>query len=364
MKKYITITLFAVVTSTISFAQNVPEFENIRNIINENFNKSESSFPILTNIDNYFIVDNGDYLLSRNNTESEYAILASSKEMISDFILKTAIKIGPSSIKRSSAGVLIKAQPSGRGALVFEINRKGEFRIKELQNNNTYKYLSGKNSNDGWVKNKDIKGQDQFNSIEIRCKENTYDIYVNNKFIITLFSSSFKSGRMGIVIGKDAKARVAYYNIDVPADSENNLVNEYINDLNTENLSNRIKELESEKITLKNTKLRLEKEIELLKNDNQVVKLEKKLDESNVKLDSTNKIISELNDDLELSNNLLDEERKNLNASNSQLEQSNNMIVALNTEKLELKSKIIELDISIKELNKQNLHSRIIMMSY
>ena len=112
MKKYITLTLFAVVTSTISFAQNIPELENIRNIINENFNKSESSFPILTNIDNYFIVDNGDYLLSRNNTESEYAILASSKEMISDFILKTAIKIGPSSIKRSSAGVLIKAQPS------------------------------------------------------------------------------------------------------------------------------------------------------------------------------------------------------------------------------------------------------------
>ena len=36
---------------------------------------------------------------------------------------------------------------------------------KELQNNNTYKYLSGKNSNNGWVKNKDIKGQEQYNSI-------------------------------------------------------------------------------------------------------------------------------------------------------------------------------------------------------
>ena len=355
MKKYITITLFTVLTATISFSQNIPEFENARNIITENFNKSESSFPILTNIDNYFIIDNGDYLLSRNNTESEYAILASTNEMISDFTLKTAIKIGPSSIKKASAGILIKAQSSGRGALVFEINRKGEFRIKELQNNNTYKYLSGKNSNEGWVKNKDIRGQDQFNSIEIRCKENTYDIYVNNKFITTLFSSSFKSGRMGIVIGKDAKARIAYYNIDVPADSENNLVNEYINDLNTENLSNRIKELESEKITLKNTKKRLVREIELLKNDNQVVKLEKKLVESNIKIDSINKIVSDLNKDLELSNNLLDEERKNLSASNTQLEKSNNMIVTLNTEKFELKSKITELDNSIKELKKSKL---------
>ena len=55
---------------------------------------------------------------------------------------------------------------------------------------------------------------------------------------------------MGIVIGKDAAKKPCTINIDVPADTENNLVNEYINDLNTENLSNRIKQLESEKITL------------------------------------------------------------------------------------------------------------------
>ena len=43
--------------------------------------------------------------------------------------------------------------------LVFEINRKGEFRIKELRNN-TYKYLSGKLLMNGWVKNREIKGQE------------------------------------------------------------------------------------------------------------------------------------------------------------------------------------------------------------
>ena len=69
MKKYISLTLFTAVLNSAIIAQNILELENARNVIVENFNSSESSFPILTNIDNYFIIDNGDYLLSRNNTE-------------------------------------------------------------------------------------------------------------------------------------------------------------------------------------------------------------------------------------------------------------------------------------------------------
>ena len=82
MKKYISYTLIALLFSSSLFAQNITELENVKNLIKEDFNDSESTFPILTNVDNYFIIDNGDYLLSRNNTETEYAILASTKENI------------------------------------------------------------------------------------------------------------------------------------------------------------------------------------------------------------------------------------------------------------------------------------------
>ena len=350
MKKYIFLTLFTAVLNSAIIAQSISEFENIRNVIIEDFNSSESSFPILTNIDNYFIIDNGDYLLSRNNTESEYAILASSTEMITNFTLRTAIKLGPSSYKRSSAGILIKTQATGSGALVFEINRKGEYRIKELQNN-TYKYLSGKRSNEGWVKNRNIKGQDEFNGIEIRCKDNVYDIYVNNKFITNLFSTTFSSGRMGILIGRDAKARVAYYYLNVPADTENNLIKEHMNDFNFENLSNRIKQLDSEKVTLINTKIRLEKEIQLLKNNNHLADTEKKFENSKNKIDSLSKIILELNDDLEVSNNLLSEERKNFNITNAEVEKGNKMISEFNIKQKEFLSKITNLESEIKNLN-------------
>ena len=351
MKKSITLSLFTVIFNSVLFSQNISEFENIRNIIVENFNDSESSFPILTNIDNYFIIDNGDYLLSRNNTETEYAILARSSEMIKDFNLKTAIKIGPSSFKRSSAGILIKAQTTGSGALVFEINRKGEFRIKELRNK-TYKYLTGKSSNEGWVKNKGIKGEGEFNSIEIRCKDNLYDIYINNKFITNLFSDSFSSGRMGILIGRDAKARVAYYHLDVPAGTKNNLIKEHMNDFNVENLTNRLKQLESEKVTLSNTNIRLEKEVELLKNNNYINITEKELENSNNTIDSLSKIVSELNIDLEVSNNLLSEERKNFIVTNAEVEKGNKMISEFNVKQKEYLSKITLLE---TELNsKQN----------
>ena len=192
MKKLIFTTLFTIFFSLISFSQNISEFDNVTNLITEDFTNAETAFPILTSVDNYFIIDNGDYLLSRNNTESEYAIIASATQQVSDFLLKTAIKLGPSSSKRASCGIIIKSQTTRNGALIFEINRKGEYRIKELLVTNTYKYLSGRTSNNGWVKSKIVKSEGEFNSIKILCQENIYDIYVNNIFLTSLFSPSLK----------------------------------------------------------------------------------------------------------------------------------------------------------------------------
>ncbi|MAR39298.1 MAG: hypothetical protein CMD22_01195, partial [Flavobacteriales bacterium] len=353
MKKHISYAFIALLFSSTLFAQNITELENVKNLIREDFNDSESAFPILTNVDNYFIIDNGDYLLSRNNTETEYAILASTKENINNFTLKSSIKLGPSSYKRSSAGLLIKAQSAGSGALVFEINRKGEFRIKELLISNTYKYLSGKNSNDGWVKNREIKGEGDFNAIEIRCKENVYDIYVNNKFITTFFSPNISSGKMGILIGRDAKARFAYYYLDIPTETENNLITEHMNDFNVTNLTNKVKQLESEKITLTNSNTRLEKEVESLKSENSLKLLEESLNKASNSLDSSLNIISNLSSDLEAANNILKEDRKNLQSANTELEKGNKMISEFSVKQKELTSKISILEAELSDLNKQ-----------
>jgi DNA repair exonuclease SbcCD ATPase subunit len=340
MKKYLTIALVSFVFSNNIIAQNIEDLESVKNLLKEDFSDNQTNFPILTTVDNYFIIDNGDYLLSRNNTESEYAILANIEQNISDFSLKTAIKLGPSSNKRSSAGVLIKAQTNGTGSLVFELNRKGEYRIKELLINKTYKYLSGKTSNEGWVKNRQVKGQDEFNAIEIKCKDNVYDIYVNNKFITTLFTPSLYSGKMGIIIGRDAKARIAYYYLDVAAKTNNNLIEEHMDDFTVVNQSNKLKQLESENTTLQNSNERLERENKSLKNDNTLKITNTKLQKSEKSVDSLNVII--LDNSIYLKNTIDDwkEDKSNLTKLKSELREGNKMISELRSTKKELTTKI------------------------
>jgi cell division protein FtsB len=330
MKKYISIALVSFVFSNNIIAQNIEDLESVKNLLKEDFSDNQTNFPILTTVDNYFIIDNGDYLLSRNNTESEYAILATTEQNISDFSMKTAIKLGPSSNKKSSAGVLIKAQTNGTGALVFELNRKGEYRIKELLINKTYKYLSGKTSNEGWVKNREVKGQDEFNAIEIKCKDNVYDIYVNNKFITTLFTPSLYSGKMGIIIGRDAKARIAYYYLDVAATTNNKLIEEHMDDFIVVNLSNKLKQLESENTTLQNSNERLERENKSLKNDNTLKITNTKLQKSEKSVDSLNVIITVNTIYLENTINHLTEERSNLTQLKAELNKGNKMISEFN----------------------------------
>ena len=361
MKKYISIALVSFVFSNNIIAQNIEDLESVKNLLKEDFSDNQTNFPILTTVDNYFIIDNGDYLLSRNNTESEYAILATTEQNISDFSMKTAIKLGPSPNKRSSAGVLIKAQTNGTGALVFELNRKGEYRIKELLINKTYKYLSGKTSNEGWVKNREVKGQDEFNAIEIKCKDNVYDIYVNNKFITTLFTPSLYSGKMGIIIGRDTKARIAYYYLDVAATTNNNLIEEHMDDFTVVNLSNKLKQLESENTTLQNSNERLERENKSLKNDNTLKITNTKLQKSEKSVDSLNVIITANTIYLENTINHLTEERSNLTQLKAELNKGNKMISEFSSTKKELTTKISVLTTEITTLSDQidNLNTEI-----
>ena len=342
MRKKIAITLFSLLINSSLFCQDVIMPDNLKNIIKEDFSGERSIFPILTSIDNYFIIDNGDYLLSRNNTETEYAILTSTKELVSDFILRSSIKLGPSSNKRSSAGLILKAQSNGSAAIVFEINRKGEFRIKELLNNNTYKYLSGKSNNEGWVKNRNIKREDEYNSIEVRCVSNVFDIYINNSFLTTVFSPSLQDGKMGIMIGKDAKARISHYYLDIPSEIRNNLIEQQKENNTLTSLTDEVKELESANLSLINSNERLQNDLQASRNSS------KKLDKLYIRIDSLNKKLSDLNSNIESTKNLLDKERESHDNVKLLLEKSKKENRSLGSQ---LSSSQVELEKKEKDVN-------------
>ncbi|MBT3622122.1 MAG: hypothetical protein HN535_05160 [Flavobacteriales bacterium] len=246
MKHFILTTLlFITILSSSLNAQQISSTAYNKAVIHEDFNQEGDFFPIITTTDNYFILDKGDYLLSRNNEDSEYAIIANNSST-SDFTLKTAVRIGPSNNKKSSIGIILKAQQDGKGAIIFEINKKGEYRIKQLLGN-TYKTLTGLSKHEGWVKNKIINGVDEHNFIELRTENNIYDVYINSDYLTTFFVPDYTSGACGLIISPETKARISYYYLNTKG--ENNAVASYVNE-NTPSINASIEELNKKIATL------------------------------------------------------------------------------------------------------------------
>ena len=262
-----TLLLITVLSSSLN-AQQISSANYNKEFIHEDFNQEGEHFKIVTTTDNYFILDKGDYLLSRNNNESEYAIIANNSS-VSNFILKTAVRLGPSNNKKASIGIVLKAQQDGKGAIIFEINKKGEYRIKQLLGSN-YKTLSGSSKHKGWVKNKTINGVDEHNFIEIRTENNIYDVYINSDYLTTFFIPDYTNGSCGLIISPETKARVAYYHINIKGESTiptTSYADENTNNTNTtiEELNRKITTLEANnaKLNSLNTEARENQEGEL-----------------------------------------------------------------------------------------------------
>ena len=177
-------------------------------IINEDFSSENHDFPIIRENDNYFIVDENEYLTIRENNKSEYAIIIENS-LAENSYLKTKFKLGPSK-NNTSVGIIASADKNFTKALVVEINKKGEYRIKQLNTNN-YIYLSGKKRKNGWVRNKNINKENEYNILELIDNKNNITLKINDKSIQTFDLKINKSGYYGLLIGQYAKARVSYY---------------------------------------------------------------------------------------------------------------------------------------------------------
>ena len=337
-------------------------------IIYEDFNTGSEAFKIITTSDNYFIVDNGDYLLSRNNKKKEYAIVAKNSN-VTDFTLKTSMRIGPSDNKNASIGVILKVQEDGKGAIVFEINKKGEYRIKQLQENE-YIMLSGNNKNEGWERSNIIKTINEHNQIEIRSEKNNYDIYANNKFLTSFFVSNYKSGSSGLIISPNTKARIAYFYLMT---NEKNNINSGIISINntsknrTEkdeiiiNLNQKIKELEANSKLNSDLQKGYENQIKEIKANNEQLNTdllkgyEAKIEEIKA---NNKKVNNELEKNYKNKIEELEEEKlkvkNNLEEKNQELETLIDKNKKSSDQKIKnLKSEINNLEISQNDLTKQ-----------
>ena len=371
--RLITITLIFLISSKIS-SQNISSSEFNQDLINEDFNKRSKVFKTVTDSENYFIIDNGDYFLSRHNSDTEYAIFANNSNA-SDFIIRTAIRIGPSKNNNASIGLILKAQKDAEGAVIFEIDKKGQYRIKQL-NRDKYQILSG-NKNNGWIKETSINGIDEINNIEIRTEKNIYDVYINNDFITTFFIPDFTSGSCGIIISPQTKARLSYFNIIVKDKNQDSITKSNLEGLTAEKtiekLSKRIQSIEEKYDKLNSiytvqetlhqeelSNLNKEKDSLISVNNEYVKSIKKqenkinKLDDISILLDKKNKENEKLENELDL----LQNKNKNLKEKNSTLTNKNTNLIEENT-KLSDKIKNKENKLSLLDKTKNQLKDKI-----
>jgi len=314
------------------------------NVIHEEFTISSENWPTITSTDNYFIFDKGDYLLSRTHKESEYAILAANSQDFQDFAIKTSIRIGPSDNPKSNLGLILKAQKDGKGAVIVEFNRNKKYRIKQLAGF-YYSNITGKTNDDGWVKSPKMQGGDQANTIEIRCKSNLYELYINSKYETTFFLNVYLSGSVGIIIGPETKARVEYFYLNTNEKAEGATKNneeskqqkEEIENLTVE-LSTKVtllKKLEEENQQYEDEISSLRKEIKNIKQNLEEVK------QQNTSLSNAN---SELRNNIttaNTSNNTsISEKQSEINTLNNQLKIEKSNVASLQSEVNVLKTKV------------------------
>ena len=348
-----TLVIMLLATNNI-FAQEILVDDFTNQIIHENFYEKTDVFPIQKSGENFFIIDDNEYLVSRNNSNSEYAIILES-DIISNLFLKTSFRLGPSKNKEASIGVIIKADIEFNRAIILEINRKGEYRIKELSNDK-YIFLTGKTRKNGWVRNKSINKENLHNEIEVRNKKNNLNFIINGNLISTLELKRFNKGYCGLLVGADTKARIKYYYLNSNGNEKilekktkanNKIEQEFIDDKKTFKNSEEINDIKNENRYLK----------ESLKSIEAIKLINSELEKGNIQLKKINKESKTKINDLENNINLKDSEfDKQLNIktkkiqdvkkSNSEILEKNN---SLNLEITNIKEEIKNLQYKIEK---------------
>lgn len=200
----------AVFAATDTVAQNQIDLDYSEVMLKEEFSDKNDYWPYLTTMENLYVPDKDEYFMHRRNKTNPYAIITDWKNNLSKFNIITTLKLGPTETADQSVGVIFLVQPDGKGALVFEFNKFKQYRVKQLVGA-YYKFLSGDNEGQGWVKSGALAAKNDYNEIDIRVDLPQVDIYVNGKFIQSFDMLDYKPGNMGFLIGPDTKAKSDYF---------------------------------------------------------------------------------------------------------------------------------------------------------
>src|SRR6188768_2673215 len=178
----------------------------------DQFDDDKDNWRNMSTSDNLFITQEGEYQLRRKNPSSGYSIFPKWKNTLTSFSLAASIKLEEPKNDDAAVGLIFMAQEDASGAFIFEFNPKGQYRLKQLVGL-SYKLLTGEVKSGGWVDSDILNKIGEYNLIEIKTSKRNYDIYVNEKYLLSFTEIAYKSGDIGISIGAGTKAKVDYIEV-------------------------------------------------------------------------------------------------------------------------------------------------------
>jgi hypothetical protein len=179
-------------------------------MLEESFSEFNEVWPVMTNNDNFFVFDKGEYFMNRTKRETPYAVLANWQNDLNSFAIRASIMLGPVESADQSLGLIFRASADGQSALICDINKLHRFRVRRLTNGRYETLTDGKN---GWIKNSAIKGINEYNNIEVKSNGTDHDLYINGMMVYNFRIEDMTEGSFGLFIGPETKGRVDYYNI-------------------------------------------------------------------------------------------------------------------------------------------------------
>lgn len=180
-----------------------------RLIYSENFDSSKTIWPILSNNENLFLVQDGEYVLYRKTTISPFAVVSEQGFDLESFKIITSLKLDRGLTPESSIGLTFMIQPENAGAWFLEFNMNKEFRVRKLSGTEFTNY-TGSTKSSGWVKNNSINEATIPTLIDIRFAKGNFDLYFNHKFVLSFSDNEFQSGNIGYTISAGTRGRVDF----------------------------------------------------------------------------------------------------------------------------------------------------------
>ena len=180
-------------------------------MLDESFSELNDIWPVLTNDDNFFVFDDGEYFMNRTKIGSPYAIMGNWENDLNSFSVRTSLMLGPVESMSQSLGIILRASSDGQSAIICEINKFHRFRIRQLIEGK-YVIISTEGK-EGWIKNSVIKGINEYNDINIRTNGTDHDLYINGLLIYSFRVEGLETGSFGLFIGPETKGRVDFISI-------------------------------------------------------------------------------------------------------------------------------------------------------